>query len=122
MNLDINVIINLVCVIVSVCFFLAKLDALTKANKQFYETAIENLHNNISEKFAFLESNIAEKFYVVDERFNNITDHIKMLEKKQEESNKIKERLAIIEHTIKTAMDLRGTGHIFDSLNSTKSE
>lgn len=122
MNLDINVIINLVCVIVSVCFFLAKLDALTKANKQFYETAIENLHNNISEKFAFLESNIAEKFHVVDERFNNITDHIKMLEKKQEESNKIKERLAIIEHTIKTTMDLRGTGHIFDSLNSTKSE
>ncbi len=120
MNLDINVIINLVCVIVSVCFFLAKLDALTKANKQFYETAIENLHNNISEKFAFLESNIAEKFHVVDERFNNITDHIKMLEKKQEESNRVRERLVVVEHTIRALLDKQEDAKVykFGDINS----
>lgn len=122
MNLDINVLINLACAIASICFFIAKLDAMTKANREFYETTIANLHENISQKFAYLEGNITEKFRVVDERFANITDHVNRLERKQEESNKIKERLAIMEHTVRMLMDTKDLGKVLDSLNSTKSE
>ena len=105
MNIDINVLINLACIIVSICFFIAKLDAMTKANRQFYETTIANLHENISQKFAYLEGNITEKFRVVDERFANITDHVNRLERKQEESNRVRERLAVMEHTVKALID-----------------
>ena len=110
MNIDINVLINLACIIVSICFFIAKLDAMTKANRQFYETTIANLHENISQKFAYLEGNITEKFRVVDERFSNITDHVNRLEVKQTESNKIKERLAIMEHTVRMLMNNKDFG------------
>lgn len=122
MNVDYNVLINLGCVITSICFFLAKLDAMTKSNRNFYETTIANLHENISEKFAYLEGNITEKFRVVDERFANVTDHVHRLEKKQEESNRIKERLAIVEHTVKTFLDTKGISNIINTLNSTKLE
>lgn len=122
MNIDINVLINLACIIASICFFIAKLDAMTKANRQFYETTIANLHENISQKFAYLEGNITEKFRVVDERFTNITDHVNRLEIKQTESNKIKERLAIMEHTVRMLMNSKDLGKVLDSLNSTKSE
>lgn len=122
MNIDINVLINLACIIVSICFFIAKLDAMTKANRQFYETTIANLHENISQKFAYLEGNITEKFRVVDERFANITDHVNRLEVKQTESNKIKERLAIMEHTVRMLMNSTDLGKILDSFNSTKTE
>ena len=122
MNIDINVLINLACIIVSICFFIAKLDAMTKANRQFYETTIANLHENISQKFAYLEGNITEKFRVVDERFANITDHVNRLEVKQTESNKIKERLAIMEHTVRMLMNNKDFGKILDSFNSTKTE
>lgn len=105
MNIDINVLINLACIIVSICFFIAKLDAMTKANRQFYETTIANLHENISQKFAYLEGNITEKFRVVDERFANITDHVNRLERKQEESNRVRERLAVMEHTVKALIE-----------------
>lgn len=122
MNIDINVLINLACIIISICFFIAKLDAMTKANRQFYETTIANLHENISQKFAYLEGNITEKFRVVDERFSNITDHVNRLEVKQTESNKIKERLAIMEHTVRMLMNNKDFGKILDSFNSTKTE
>ena len=122
MNIDINVLINLACIIVSICFFIAKLDAMTKANRQFYETTTANLHENISQKFAYLEGNITEKFRVVDERFSNITDHVNRLEVKQTESNKIKERLAIMEHTVRMLMNNKDFGKILDSFNSTKTE
>ena len=122
MNIDINVLINLACIIVSICFFIAKLDAMTKANREFYETTIANLHENISQKFAYLEGNITEKFRVVDERFANITDHVNRLEVKQTESNKIKERLAIMEHTIPMLMNSKDLGKSLDSFNSTKTE
>ena len=113
MNIDINVLINLACIIISICFFIAKLDAMTKANRQFYETTIANLHENISQKFAYLEGNITEKFRVVDERFSNITDHVNRLEVKQTESNKIKERLAIMEHTVKALIEKHDLSEVY---------
>ena len=105
MNLDINVLLNLVCVVASVCFFLAKLDAMTKSNREFYETTIANLHDNITQKFNYLEGNITEKFRVVDERFSNVTDHVNRLERKPEESNHVRERLAIVEHTVQALLN-----------------
>ena len=122
MNMDINLLINIVCVIASICFFVAKLDAMTKANRQFYETTIASLHENINEKFDFLEGNIAEKFRVVDERFVNMASHVDRLERKQEESNRIKERLAILEYTMKMLMESRDYGSIIDSFDSLKSD
>ena len=113
MNIDINVLINLACIIVSICFFIAKLDAMTKANRQFYETTIANLHENISQKFAYLEGNITEKFRVVDERFANITDHVNRLERKQEESNRVRERLAVMEHTVKALIEKHDISEVY---------
>lgn len=113
MNIDINVLINLACIIVSICFFIAKLDAMTKANRQFYETTIANLHENISQKFAYLEGNITEKFRVVDERFANITDHVNRLERKQEESNRVRERLAVMEHTVKALIEKHDLSEVY---------
>ena len=113
MNLDINVIINLACVLGSVCYFIARLDAMTKANRQFYEATISNLHDNISQKFKYLESNITEKFRVVDERFSNITEHVNRLERKQEESNRVKERLAIVEHTMRALLERQDNGDLY---------
>ena len=113
MNIDINVLINLACIIISICFFIAKLDAMTKANRQFYETTIANLHENISQKFAYLEGNITEKFRVVDERFANITDHVNRLERKQEESNRVRERLAVMEHTVKALIEKHDLSEVY---------
>ena len=113
MNIDINVLINLACIIISICFFIAKLDAMTTANRQFYETTIANLHENISQKFAYLEGNITEKFRVVDERFANITDHVNRLERKQEESNRVRERLAVMEHTVKALIEKHDLSEVY---------
>lgn len=101
MNLDVVTIINIGCVIASVVFFMARLEATTKANQAFYKNCLEELHTNIDNKFTFLEKNIDEKFAGVNERFHNIKSDIDRLEKKQEESNKIKERLAIVEYAVK---------------------
>ena len=95
---------------------------MTKANRQFYETTIASLHENINEKFDFLEGNIAEKFRVVDERFVNMASHVDRLERKQEESNRIKERLAILEYTMKMLMESKDYGSIIDSFDSLKSD
>lgn len=122
MNFDVNVLINLACVIASICFFIAKLDAMTKVNRQFYETTIANLHENISQKFAYLESNITEKFCTVDEKFANISDHINKLERKQEESNRIKERLAVTEHIVRMLMGANDLRKVAKSLDLSKDD
>ena len=103
MTPDINAILNVVCVAASVIFFIAKLDAMTKSNREFYESTINNLHENMNDKFMFLETNMSEKFSSVNSRFETIKEDIQRLEHKQAESNKIKERLAIVEHAIRTS-------------------
>lgn len=101
MILDIPTLINLLCVVASIIFFVAKLDSSTKSNHEFYKRSMETLHDNIDAKFKYFESNMNEKFYGINEKFQSMKNDINRLERKQEESNKIKERLAIVEHTLK---------------------
>lgn len=101
MMLDIPTLINLLCVVASIIFFIAKLDANTKSNHEFYKKAMDTLQENIESKFKYFESNMNEKFYGINEKFSSMKNDINRLERKQEESNKIKERLAIVEHTLK---------------------
>lgn len=112
MDLDFNAIVNIVCVVGSVIFFIAKLDAMTKANREFYENTINQLHENMSDKFTYLERNMTEKFNSVNERFSTIKSDITRLEHKQEESNRIKERLAILEHAFEVSQRVAGAIHL----------
>lgn len=97
---DFNSLLQILTLLVAVVFFIAKLDATTKVNRQFYEKCLENLHEVIDGKFIALESTMNEKFNGVSERFHSIKHDISRLEHKQEESNRIKERLAIVESQV----------------------
>lgn len=99
-QMDINSIIQILVLLGSIIFFMAKLDATTKINRQFYEKCLENLHEVIDGKFTAFESMMNEKFNGVSERFHGIKHDISRLEHKQEESNRIKERLAIVESQV----------------------
>lgn len=96
-NIDWNLVIQLILVMGSVIFFIAKLDTTTRANQAFYEQCITNLRDIIDSKFSALEITMNEKFNGVSERFHGIKHDISRLEHKQEESNRIKERLAVVE-------------------------
>ena len=72
-------ILELVMFIGSIAFFASKLEQNSKANKQLLESELKHV-------VAIMELN-----------HNNLRDDIGRLEKKQEESNKIKERLAMQE-------------------------
>lgn len=119
---DINSLINIAGVIVAIIFFLAKLDNMTKSNREFYENTIKNLHETMKDKFQFLETNMNEKFNSVDNKFEAMKHDIARLEHKQEESNKIKERLAVVEYTIRTAPKNSVSEHFdaYDSLRDGK--
>lgn len=99
-HMDANSIIQLLILLGSIIFFIAKLDSTTKMNRQFYEKCLNNLHEVIDGKFTALESTMNEKFNGVSERFHGIKHDISRLEHKQEESNRIKERLAIVENQV----------------------
>lgn len=99
-NLDWNAIIQLVVLVGSIIFFMGKLDSTTKANHKFYESCIDNLHEILNGKFNGLENTMNEKFNGVSERFHSIKHDISRLEHKQEESNRIKERLAVAEQKL----------------------
>ena len=71
--------IELLMFIAAIIFFAARLEENSKANKQLLESEIKHV-------VAIMELN-----------HNNLRDDIGRLEKKQEESNKIKERLAMQE-------------------------
>ena len=123
MNIDIAAIVNLVCVAGSIIYFVAKLEATTRTNKEFYEKSMQNLHDNLDNKFVFLEKNIDEKFNGVSERFYGIRADINRLEHKQEESNKIKERLAVAEQAIKDIthkLAMNKTIDVYESVRQAK--
>lgn len=101
LGIDAAFILNLVIVLSSIIFFVARLEATSKANKEFYERSLQALRENLNNKFSYLEKNMDEKFNGVSERFHGIKSDINRLEHKQEESNKIKERLAVAEQAIK---------------------
>ena len=99
-NFDWNAIIQLVILVGSIIFFMGKLDSTAKANHKFYESCINNLHEILNGKFKGLENTMNEKFNGVSERFHSIKHDISRLEHKQEESNRIKERLAVAEQKL----------------------
>lgn len=100
-GIDAAFIFNLIVVGSSIVYFVAKLESNSRANKEFYERSMQALRENLNNKFTYLEKNIDEKFNGVSERFHGIKSDISRLEHKQEESNKIKERLAVAEQAIK---------------------
>lgn len=114
-GIDYAAIINLVCVVGSIIYFVAKLDATTRASKEFYEKSLQSLHENLDNKFIYLEKNMDEKFNGVSERFHGIRADINRLEHKQEESNKIKERLAVAEQAIKEITAKLNMNQIIDT-------
>ena len=114
-GIDAAFILNFVIVAGSIIYFVSKLEATTRANKEFYEQSIRSLHENLDNKFIYLERNIDEKFNGVSERFHGIR-----LEHKQEESNKIKERLAVAEQAIKEITAKLNMNQVIDTYEAVK--
>lgn len=72
-------IIEIICFAAGIIFFMAKLDNNSQSNKEL------------------LNAEIAHVVKLMETNHNNLREDIGRLEKKQEESNKIKERLAMQE-------------------------
>lgn len=119
-GIDAAFILNIVILAGSIIYFVAKLEATSKANKEFYERSIAALRENLNNKFAYLEKTIDEKFHGVSERFHGITVDINRLEHKQEESNKIKERLAVAEQAVKDVTTKLSMNQIVDTYEAIK--
>lgn len=123
-GIDAAFILNFLVVGGSVIYFVAKLDSNSRANKEFYERSMQSLHENLDNKFIYLEKNMDEKFNGVSERFHGIKSDISRLEHKQEESNKIKERLAVAEQAIKeitAKLNMSQTIDIYETVHKTNS-
>ena len=100
-GIDAAFVLNFAVVAGSIVYFVSKLESNAKSNKEFYTQSMRSLQENLDNKFIYLEKNMVEKFNGVSERFHGIKSDISRLEHKQEESNKIKERLAVAEQAIK---------------------
>lgn len=102
-SLGLDEVLNFTCVIAASIFFISRLEASQKNNKDWFTLTINRLQDNIENKFKFLESSINAKFECVDEKFASMKEDIDDLRLKQEEANKVKERLAFVEHTLEEA-------------------
>ena len=71
--------LELIMFIGGIAFFASKLEASSKANKEMLNTELKHV------------------IHIMEINHKNLSDDIARLEKKQEESNKIKERLAMQE-------------------------
>lgn len=114
-GVDATFILNLLVVGGSIVYFVAKLESTSKTNKEFFERSIQALRENIGNKFLYLEKNMDEKFNGVNERFHGIKSDINRLEHKQEESNRIKERLAVAEQAIKEISNKLNLNQVLDT-------
>ena len=119
-GIDAAFILNFMVVAGSIIYFVTKLEASSKANKEFYERSMQALRENLDNKFAYLEKNMDEKFNGVSERFHGIKSDISRLEHKQEESNKIKERLAVAEQAIKDITTKLNMNQVIDTYETIK--
>lgn len=114
-GVDAAFVLNLLVVGGSIIYFVARLESTSKSNKEFFERSISALSENLNNKFTFLEKNMDEKFNGVSERFHGIKSDISRLEHKQEESNKIKERLAVAEQAIKEISNKLNMSQMLDT-------
>ena len=119
-GIDAAFILNFAVVAGSIIYFVAKLESNSRANKEFYERSMQALRENLNNKFTYLEKNIDEKFNGVSERFHGIKSDISRLEHKQEESNKIKERLAVAEQGIKEISSKLNLSQVMDTYETVK--
>lgn len=119
-GIDAAFILNFAVVAGSIIYFVAKLESNSRANKEFYERSMQALRENLNNKFTYLEKNIDEKFNGVSERFHGIKSDISRLEHKQEESNKIKERLAVAEQGIKEISAKLNLSQVMDTYETVK--
>ena len=119
-GIDAAFILNFAVVAGSIIYFVAKLESNSRANKEFYERSMQALRENLNNKFTYLEKNIDEKFNGVSERFHSIKSDISRLEHKQEESNKIKERLAVAEQGIKEISAKLNLSQVMDTYETVK--
>lgn len=119
-GIDAAFILNFAVVAGSIIYFVAKLESNSRANKEFYERSMQALRENLNNKFTYLEKNIDEKFNGVSERFHGIKSDISRLEHKQEESNKIKERLAVAEQGIKEISSKLNLNQVMDTYETVK--
>jgi cell shape-determining protein MreC len=106
MIIETSTALNVICVISSAILFLTRLDATTKSNRQFFENSLTSLQTEMTHKFEYLEGSIKERFQFMEERFNALKYDISRLEKKQEETkilaNKIAELETMVQVHIKT--------------------
>jgi len=119
-GIDAAFVLNFAVVAGSIIYFVAKLESNSRANKEFYERSMQALRENLNNKFTYLEKNIDEKFNGVSERFHGIKSDISRLEHKQEESNKIKERLAVAEQGIKEISSKLNLNQVMDTYETVK--
>ena len=119
-GIDAAFLLNLVVVAGSIIYFVAKLETNSRTNKEFYERSMQALRENLNNKFTYLERNIDEKFNGVSERFHGIKSDISRLEHKQEESNKIKERLAVAEQSIKEISSKLSLNQVIDTYEAVR--
>ena len=119
-GIDAAFLLNLVVVAGSIIYFVAKLETNSRVNKEFYERSMQALRENLNNKFSYLEKNMDEKFNGVNERFHGIKSDISRLEHKQEESNKIKERLAVAEQAIKEISAKLNMSQIMDTYEAVR--
>ena len=83
-TLEYGVLLNIILTIASMVFFIAKLDATTKMYKEVFTLELRHVRE-------ILESNKQD-----------VKSDIERLEQKQNESNNIKERLALAENSLKS--------------------
>ena len=119
-GIDAAFVLNLLVVGGSIIYFVARLESASKSNKEFFFFFIYSLRENLNNKFSFLEKNMDEKFNGVSERFHGIKSDINRLEHKQEESNKIKERLAVAEQAIKEISNKLQMNQMLDTYEAIK--
>ena len=119
-GIDAAFVLNLLVVGGCIIYFVARLESTSKSNKEFFERSIYSLRENLNNKFSFLEKNMDEKFNGVSERFHGIKSDINRLEHKQEESNKIKERLAVAEQAIKEISNKLQMNQMLDTYEAIK--
>lgn len=102
----IYLIIFIITSIVSAVYFVTKVESSNKANKEFFTATVSHLKESmqLSEKNG--KENISQEISHLKEFFDcklcDVKEDIGRLERKQEESNKVKERIVVLEQSSKS--------------------
>lgn len=111
MIIETSTALNVICVISSAILFLARLDSTTKSNRQFFENSLTGLQKEMTNKFEYLEGSIKERFQFMEERFNSLKYDITRLEKKQEETKILTNKINELETKIQVHIQSHANNH-----------